>query len=94
MSWQDQGQAKAVQGPEEEAVEAIFDVGFGSAHWSVFWIGMANDGEESVQGPAELHGFGRCMRKGGFVNGRPAPVPSVVAQESRLLVAFLLYGSW
>ena len=71
--WQDQGKAEAVQGSKEEAVEAILNVGLGSSNGSVSRVCVSDDGEESVQGPTELHGFGRCMRKGGLVDGRPAP---------------------
>ena len=44
----DEAQPEAVQGFEEEAVEAILDVSFGSADWPISGICVPDDGEESV----------------------------------------------
>ena len=54
---------------------------------------MPNGKKEAVKGPAELHGFSRSLRVRGGVDGRPTPVPGVVAKESGLALALLLDGS-
>ena len=45
---QDEPQSEAVQGFEEETVEAILDVGFARAYRPVPRVGVPDDGEEPV----------------------------------------------
>ena len=91
---QDETQPEAVQSFEEQAVEAVLDVGLGGSDGPVSGICMPDDGEETVQSPAELHSFRGCMRRGGLVYGGPTPVPTVVAQEAWFPFAFFLHCGW
>ena len=45
---EDQCKPEAIKDSEEEAVEAVLDVSFGSTHGAKLWVGMSYDGKDSV----------------------------------------------
>ena len=53
---------------------------------------MTSKEEEAPQGLPELHGFGVSVVKSGVVDRGPAPIPGVVAKETRFSFPFLLDG--
>ena len=53
---------------------------------------MSDGVEDAVEGIPELHGFGGSVSLGAGVDGGPAPVPGVVAEQSRFALAFFLDG--
>ena len=65
---EDDGQPEAISGPQEEAVESIFEVLLVGLRRPAFWVCVAQEPEQSRECEAELHGFGRCMWRGGFID--------------------------
>ena len=55
---------------------------------------MPDSKEESVESPAELHGFGWGLGIRRSVDRRPTPIPGVIAKETGFLLSFFFDGSW
>ena len=88
------GQAKTVEGVQEQAVESVLDVRLRDANGPEARVSMPNRKEETVESPAELHCFGWSLRIGGSVDRRPTPIPGVVAKETGFPFTLLFDGSW
>ena len=87
---EDHCQTDAVLCGEEHAVESVLDVVFAEANGPKPGVGVPDLGEDAVKSTPELHCLRRRVMCGGFVDGAPAPIPGVIADESGFAVALLL----